>query len=71
MITIKLASATPRRRRDRDRHPSRLPPHRDVRGPGADLDPGDAAVQIVDLVDGLSIEQSGSFLRWDGSVHPW
>jgi NAD(P)-dependent dehydrogenase (short-subunit alcohol dehydrogenase family) len=40
-------------------------------GPGADLDPGDAAVQIVDLVDGLSIEQSGMFLCWDGSVHPW
>ena len=32
-------------------------------GPGADLDPADAAVQIVDLVDALTIEQSGTFLR--------
>ena len=40
-------------------------------GPGADLDPGDAAVQIVDLVDSLTMEQSGTFLNWDGSVHPW
>jgi len=40
-------------------------------GPGADLDPGDAAVQIVDLVDALTMEQSGTFLQWDGSVHPW
>jgi hypothetical protein len=40
-------------------------------GPGADLDPGEAAVQIVDLVDTLTMEQSGAFLQWDGSVHPW
>ena len=31
MITIKLASRLARRRCDRDHHPSRVPPHRDVR----------------------------------------
>jgi NAD(P)-dependent dehydrogenase (short-subunit alcohol dehydrogenase family) len=40
-------------------------------GPGADLDPRDAAAQIVDLVDALTMEHSGTFLQWDGSVHPW
>jgi hypothetical protein len=40
-------------------------------GANADLDPADAAEQITDLVDGLTMEQSGTFLRWDGSEHPW
>ncbi len=43
----------------------------DMGGPRASLDPADAAASIVALVDGLTLEQSGSFLRWDGSVHPW
>ena len=40
-------------------------------GASADLDPTEAAVQIVDLIEGLTMEQSGRFLRWDGSEHPW
>ena len=40
-------------------------------GASADLDPTEAAVQIVDLIEGLTMEQSGKFLRWDGSEHPW
>ena len=40
-------------------------------GASADLDPTEAAVQIVDLIAGLTVEQSGKFLRWDGSEHPW
>jgi NAD(P)-dependent dehydrogenase (short-subunit alcohol dehydrogenase family) len=70
MITIKLAS----RLRDDGViavaiHPGYL--RTAMSGPGADLDPGDAAVQIVDLIDALTIDQSGTFLCWDGSVHPW
>ena len=70
MITIKLAW----RLRDEGVivvaiHPGYL--RTEMSGPGADLDPADAAVQIVDLVDALTIEQSGAFLQWDGSVHPW
>jgi NAD(P)-dependent dehydrogenase (short-subunit alcohol dehydrogenase family) len=38
---------------------------------GPHEDPGLAAGEIVALVDGLTLEQSGSFLRRDGSVHPW
>ena len=37
----------------------------------ADLDPADAASSIVRVVDGLTLEQTGTFLRWDGSTHPW
>ena len=40
-------------------------------GAGADLDPAEAAALIVALIDGLSQEQSGQFLRWNGTVHPW
>jgi NAD(P)-dependent dehydrogenase (short-subunit alcohol dehydrogenase family) len=40
-------------------------------GASADLDPSEAAAQIVDLIEGLTMEQSGTFLRWDGSEHPW
>jgi NAD(P)-dependent dehydrogenase (short-subunit alcohol dehydrogenase family) len=70
MITIKLAS----RLRDDGViavaiHPGYL--RTDMSGPGADLDPADAAAQITDLIDGLTIDQSGMFLCWDGSVHPW
>ena len=43
----------------------------DMGGPKASLEPAEAAASIVTLVDGLTLEQSGSFLRWDGSVHPW
>lgn len=71
MITIKLAS----RLRDEGviavaLHPGFL---RTAMGGGAggDLDPAEAADQIADLIDGLTIEQSGHFLRWDGSEHPW
>jgi NAD(P)-dependent dehydrogenase (short-subunit alcohol dehydrogenase family) len=70
MITVKLAS----RLRDEGViavaiHPGYL--RTDMSGPGADLDPADAAAQITDLIDGLTIDQSGMFLCWDGSVHPW
>ena len=70
MITVKLAW----RLRDDGViavaiHPGYL--RTEMSGPGADLDPADAAVQIVDLVDALTMEQSGTFLQWDGSVHPW
>jgi NAD(P)-dependent dehydrogenase (short-subunit alcohol dehydrogenase family) len=70
MITIKLAS----RLRDEGViaiavHPGYL--RTAMGGANADLDPTEAAVQIVDLIEGLTMEQSGTFLRWDGSEHPW
>ena len=43
----------------------------DMGGPRATLEPADAASSIASVVDGLTIDQTGSFLQWDGSVHPW
>ena len=40
-------------------------------GPGADLDPADAARQIVDTIGRLTIADTATFIRWDGSIHPW
>jgi NAD(P)-dependent dehydrogenase (short-subunit alcohol dehydrogenase family) len=37
----------------------------------ADLDPADAAASIARVVDGLALEHTGTFLRWDGTTHPW
>lgn len=70
MVTIKLAS----RLHDHGVvavavHPGWL--RTAMGGASADLDPTEAAVQIVDLIEGLTMEQSGKFLRWDGSEHPW
>ena len=40
-------------------------------GPSATLDPDVAATSIVDLVDGLTLDDTGSFYQWDGTIHPW
>jgi NAD(P)-dependent dehydrogenase (short-subunit alcohol dehydrogenase family) len=70
MITIKLAS----RLRDEGivavmLHPGHL--RTSMGGAGAAMEADDAARQIVALIDGLTIADTGTFLRWDGSVHPW
>ena len=43
----------------------------DMGGTSADLDPDDAAQQILATIERLTHDQSGQFLRWDGTVHPW
>jgi hypothetical protein len=40
-------------------------------GAAAAMEPADAARQVVALVDGLTIADTGTFRRWDGSIHPW
>jgi NAD(P)-dependent dehydrogenase (short-subunit alcohol dehydrogenase family) len=40
-------------------------------GASAPLGPDQSAAEIVQLVDSLTIEDSGSFRRWDGTEHPW
>jgi NAD(P)-dependent dehydrogenase (short-subunit alcohol dehydrogenase family) len=71
MITVKLAG----RLRDHGvavvaLHPGLL---RTALGtPRGDLeDPAPASAEIVALLDQLTLAESGSFLRRDGSVHPW
>jgi NAD(P)-dependent dehydrogenase (short-subunit alcohol dehydrogenase family) len=70
MVTVKLAG----RLRDDGitaiaLHPGYL--RTDMGGAGADLDPVETAGTIAKLIDGLTIESSGKFLRWDGTEHPW
>jgi NAD(P)-dependent dehydrogenase (short-subunit alcohol dehydrogenase family) len=43
----------------------------DMGGPTATLDPAESAAGLVTLVDKLTIEETGSFLQWDGSTHCW
>jgi NAD(P)-dependent dehydrogenase (short-subunit alcohol dehydrogenase family) len=43
----------------------------DMGGRGADIEPSEAASGIARVLDKLTIDDTGSFLRWDGSVHPW
>jgi len=40
-------------------------------GSSADLDHAESAAGIVTLVDKLTIDHTGSFYKWDGSVHIW
>jgi NAD(P)-dependent dehydrogenase (short-subunit alcohol dehydrogenase family) len=40
-------------------------------GPSADVDPGDAAAGVARVIDEATLDDSGSFFRWDGSTHPW
>ena len=70
MITIKLAV----RLREEGIiavliHPGFL--RTDMGGSAATMEPADAAREIVGTIDGLSIADTGSFRRWDGTVHPW
>lgn len=40
-------------------------------GAAADLDPDEAARDIVRTIDALTTADNGRFLRWDGTEHPW
>jgi NAD(P)-dependent dehydrogenase (short-subunit alcohol dehydrogenase family) len=43
----------------------------DMGGPSAALTIDESAHAIVDTIGSLSIEDSGRFIRWDGTDHPW
>ncbi|HSB85702.1 MAG TPA: SDR family oxidoreductase [Ilumatobacteraceae bacterium] len=43
----------------------------DMGGQGADVDPADAAAGVARVIDSATIDDTGKFFRWDGSVHPW
>jgi NAD(P)-dependent dehydrogenase (short-subunit alcohol dehydrogenase family) len=70
MITVKLAV----RLRDEGIiavliHPGFL--RTDMGGSAATMGPDDSAREIAKTVDHLTIEDTGTFRRWDGTVHPW
>lgn len=43
----------------------------DMGGSSADLTPTESATAIVATVDALTLNDSGRFINWDGSDHPW
>ncbi|MGI9658233.1 MAG: SDR family NAD(P)-dependent oxidoreductase [Gaiellaceae bacterium] len=43
----------------------------DMGGSSAPLSMDESAAAIVDVVSGLTIQDTGRFLRWDGTDHPW
>ncbi|HEY7627631.1 MAG TPA: SDR family oxidoreductase [Ilumatobacteraceae bacterium] len=43
----------------------------DMGGGGADVDPADSAAGVAAVIEAATIESTGSFFRWDGTIHPW
>ena len=43
----------------------------DMGGSSADIGVEESAQGILSALETLQLEQSGAFLRWDGSIHPW
>jgi NAD(P)-dependent dehydrogenase (short-subunit alcohol dehydrogenase family) len=43
----------------------------DMGGEQADLSPEESATGIAGVVDKLTIAETGSFFRWNGTIHPW
>lgn len=43
----------------------------DMGGRGAPLTVSESAAGIIRVLDGLSTDDHGKFLTWDGRVHPW
>ena len=43
----------------------------DMGGSSADLTPTESATSIVAAVEALTLDDSGRFINWDGSEHPW
>lgn len=40
-------------------------------GAAAPMEPAEAAAAVATLIAGLTPADSGTFRRWDGSIHPW
>ena len=43
----------------------------DMGGPGADISIDESAAGLMQVIDGLSMENSGSFKAWNGQAMPW
>jgi NAD(P)-dependent dehydrogenase (short-subunit alcohol dehydrogenase family) len=43
----------------------------DMGGPQAEITPQESAAGIISVLDGLNVENTGSFWKWNGEVHPW
>jgi NAD(P)-dependent dehydrogenase (short-subunit alcohol dehydrogenase family) len=43
----------------------------DMGGPGADIAADESAAGMVQIIEGLTLQQSGSFIGYDGRTWPW
>lgn len=43
----------------------------DMGGPSASITPEESASGIRNVIDGLTLAQTGSFIQWNGETHPW
>jgi NAD(P)-dependent dehydrogenase (short-subunit alcohol dehydrogenase family) len=43
----------------------------DMGGPGASITPSESAAGIANVVDQLSLQNTGGFWKWNGSRHEW
>ncbi len=43
----------------------------DMGGSGADITPSESASGIRKVIEGLALEQTGSFIKWNGEAHDW
>jgi NAD(P)-dependent dehydrogenase (short-subunit alcohol dehydrogenase family) len=43
----------------------------DMGGASADITPAESAAGLVKLIDGLTLQKTSQFFRWDSTIHPW
>ena len=43
----------------------------EMAGDVADIEPSESAEGIRQVISGMTIVDTGTFLKWDGDIHPW
>lgn len=43
----------------------------DMGGEGADITAAESAAGIISVIEGISLENTGCFMKWDGEPHAW
>ena len=43
----------------------------DMAGDVADIEPVESAIGVHEVIDGMTHDDTGKFLKWDGGIHPW
>ena len=43
----------------------------DMGGPQAEITPEESAAGIISVIEGTNLENTGSFMKWNGEPHAW
>jgi len=43
----------------------------EMAGDVADIEPSESAAGVINVIEGLTLNDSGKFLKWTGDIHPW